>query len=40
MWLILPLVEFLAFVGIPRERFHAEFAERRRKTERGYAGIG
>jgi hypothetical protein len=37
MFVILPLVEFLAFAWIPRERFHAEFAERRRKAERGYA---
>jgi hypothetical protein len=37
MLVILPLVEFLAFWRIPRERFHAEFAERRRNTERGYA---
>src|SRR5258708_7463520 len=34
MLVILPLVEFLAFCGKPRERFHAEFAERRRKAER------
>jgi iron complex transport system substrate-binding protein len=33
MLVILPLVEFLAFLRIPRERFHAGFAERRRKTE-------
>jgi len=34
MLVILPLVEFLALARIPRERFHAEFAERRRKAER------
>jgi iron complex transport system substrate-binding protein len=28
------MVEFLAFSRIPRERFHAEFEERRRKAER------
>ena len=28
------MVEFLAFAGIPRERFHAEFAERRRKRRK------
>jgi hypothetical protein len=37
MLVILPLVEFLALPSIPRERFHAEFAERRRKAERSYA---
>jgi hypothetical protein len=37
MLVILPLVEFLAFLRIPRERFHAGFAERRRKAERSYA---